>query len=262
MPALPEWITASVAKRGNRVQENEDAHAAAPDGLRFAVADGATEGWESGPWAAHLVRAYTAGPLEPAQFADWLASARNWSAPPSAGEDNQAWYVTEKEQEGSFATLLGLELRSSRLNDGWFWRAIAVGDTCLFQIRDRKAVLAFPIKSAKGFGNRPDLLGSAATSGSPQPKWSAGRAAPGDLLLLATDAAAARLFDRSARRAALDVVGAALAARTPDALTEWCQSVQDIKNDDVTLLAIRLPAENNTEPENEKHEPAGDSPSE
>ena len=58
MPAAlqaPEWISATVPKSGNRPEENEDATAAAPDALRFAVSDGATEGWESGPWATRLV---------------------------------------------------------------------------------------------------------------------------------------------------------------------------------------------------------------
>jgi serine/threonine protein phosphatase PrpC len=241
MPAAspaPEWIAASVAKRGNRPGENEDATAASPDGLRFAACDGATEGWESGPWAARLAGAFVAKPPEPVDFADWLASARDWA--PDALEGTQPWYVTEKQEQGSFATLLGLELRRSQSADGWAWRAVAVGDTCLFHLRGDELAQAFPLESAASFGNRPALVPSAHRR-CPEPEWGAGRANPGDLFLMATDAAAARLFDPDARAAAAKAALAALAARDPAALAEWCKGVQDVANDDVTVVAIRLP---------------------
>jgi hypothetical protein len=245
MPAapVPAWVCATLPKRGNRAAENEDAAAAAPDALRFALADGATEGWESGPWAAHLAAAYTRRPPEPATFADWSGAVRAWAPPPrEAADGNQPWYVTEKQHEGSFATLLGVELRRSRRANGWNWRSVAVGDSCLFHVRAGALVLAFPLGSAAAFGNRPALVASSPAAGCPAPAWAAGRAAAGDLLLLATDAAAARLFDPAARRAALRAAAAALAAHTPDALTDWCRGAQDAANDDVTVLAVRLPA--------------------
>jgi hypothetical protein len=244
MPELPvpQWICATVSKRGNRPEENEDATATSPDALRFAVSDGATEGWESGPWAAQLVATHVSRPPEPTTFTDWLADARNWHPPGHDGTNTALpWYVTEKQAQGSFATLAGLELRRSRQTPGWVWRAVAVGDSCLFYLRGEQLVLTFPLESAKEFGSRPALI-SSSPAGCPEPQWCAGYAGAGDLLLLATDAAAARLFDTEARRTALTSVGASLAARDPEALTEWCRSVQDTTNDDVTVLAVRLPA--------------------
>lgn len=227
----PRWVSVSVPKRGNRPEENEDATAAAPDGLRFAVADGATEGWESGPWAARLVAAYVANPPEPTTFAEWLAAARQWAPPEPPGP--VPWYAEEKREQGSFATLLGLELRRSRTTAGWAWRAVAVGDSCLFHVRGEKLLLAVPLTSPGEFGNRPALVPSAARP-CPEPGWFAGRAEPGDRFLLATDAAAARLFAPAA-------LAAALAADTPDARADWCRGVQDGHNDDVSVLALRLP---------------------
>ena len=241
MPAqpVPEWICATVPKRGNRAAENEDATAVSPDALRFAVADGATEGWESGPWAARLVAAHVASPPEPASFADWLAAIRNGL--PATEDGAQPWYVAEKQAEGSFATLAGLEL-CPRGESEWTWRAVAVGDSCLFHVRAGELALAFPLESAAAFGNRPALVPSARTAACPEPQWYAGRAGAGDLLLLATDAAAARLFDPDARTAAVTAVAVAMAAIDPAALTDWCRGVQAVVNDDVTMLAIRLPA--------------------
>jgi len=234
----PEWVAASVAKRGHRADENEDATAAA--GLRFAVADGATEGWESGRWAARLAAAYVGGPPTPADFPAWLAAARDWS-PPAA--DPVPWYVAEKQEQGSFATLVGVELRRSRTTDGWAWRAVAVGDSCLFHARGDELVLAVPLTTPAAFGNRPPLVPSSAERACSEPEWFAGRAEPGDVFLLATDAAAARLLRPGGLAAGLAAARAARAARAAgaaDPLADWCRAVQDDANDDVTVLAVRL----------------------
>ncbi len=238
MPA-PEWIAATVPKRGNRPEENEDTVAVSTDAFRFAVSDGATEGWESGPWAAHLVAAYIEQPPEPADFADWLDAARDWTPP--APDGPQPWYVAEKQEQGSFATLIGLELRT-RSAGGWAWRAVAVGDSCLVHVRGGTVALTFPLESAGAFGSRPPLVPSAPASPCPEPEWCAGRAEAGDLLLLATDAAAARLFDPAARAAAVAAGGTALNTRDPAPLLDWCRAVQNTLNDDVSVVAIRLPA--------------------
>jgi hypothetical protein len=235
---VPTWIAATVPKRGNRAEENEDATAAASDALRFAVSDGATEGWESGPWATRLVASYVEKPPEPLTFADWLTAARKWAPPVASGP--APWYAEEKQEQGSFATLLGLELRRSKRTAGWAWRSLAIGDSCFLHLRGEKLALAVPLSSPKQFGSRPALVPSAARE-CPKPGWFAGRAEPGDLFLLATDAAAARLLTPDVRGPALAAVRAALAARDPAALAEWCRAVQDTTNDDVSVLAITLP---------------------
>lgn len=240
MPPV-EWIAATRAKRGNRPEENEDAHAAAPDGApRFAVADGASEGWESGPWAAHVAARYVAAPPGPADFAAWLDAARDWR--PGAGPAGAlAWYAEEKQLQGAFATLLGLELRPGGPT-GWAWKAVAVGDACLFHLSGGALVTSAPLTAAAEFGSRPALLGSARGGPPPDPDWFAGRAAPGDLFLLATDAAAARLLVPAERPRAEAAARAALAGRTPAPLADWGATVQAATNDDVTVMAILLPA--------------------
>lgn len=236
----PAWVAATVPKRGNRADENEDALAVSPDARRFAVSDGATEGWESGPWAARLVAAYTADPPGPADFAAWLGAARTWRPPAAAGPE--PWYAAEKRMQGSFATLLGVELRPSHRTAGWAWRAVAVGDTCLLQVRGTELELAVPLASPREFGNRPALVPSAPAPPEPKPAWFAGRVRPGDLLLLATDAAAAHLLSAAALPAALTAARAALAAGDPGPLADWCRAVQDAHNDDVSVIGISFPS--------------------
>lgn len=235
----PEWVIATAPKKGNHADENEDAAAAAPDGLRFVVSDGATEGWESRPWAARLAEAFLTRPPEPADFAQWLAAIRKgWAPPEPTGA--VPWYATVKQEQGSFATLAGIEFRRSQKPAGWAWRAVAVGDSCLFHVRSAEVRAAFPIDQPTGFGNRPRLVPSAGAT-CPEPEWLAGRAEPGDLFLLATDAVAARLLAPEARAAGLAAAREALDAQEPDALLSWFRTVQDAHNDDVSLIAVRLP---------------------
>src|SRR5438552_1045407 len=125
-PSL-HWASALRPKPGNTAAENEDA--TATDGLRFAVCDGATEGWQSGEWASHLAGLFVRRPPTPADFSEWLAAARNrWK--PTVPKEAVPWYVEAKRAEGSFATLLGVEFRASQKTPGqWAWKAVAVGDS-------------------------------------------------------------------------------------------------------------------------------------
>ncbi len=239
-PSLPEWISATAPKLGNRAEENEDAVVAAQGALRFAVCDGATEGWESRPWAARLASAFIANPPEPVDFGAWLAAVRReWVAPVASGP--VPWYAAMKQEQGSFATLVGIDFRRSRRTTGWAWRAVAVGDSCLFHVRGAVIRAAFPVDKPAGFGNAPALVPSAADARCPEPEWLAGRAEPGDLFLLATDAVAARVLDPNGLTPALDAVRGALEMRNPTPLLDWFRTVQATTNDDVSLLAIRLP---------------------
>ncbi|MCI0699923.1 MAG: protein phosphatase 2C domain-containing protein [Planctomycetia bacterium] len=237
-PSLPKWISASIPKIGNRAEENEDAVAA--DGLRFVVADGASEGWESGAWATRLGAAYIRQPPSPSDFPKWLAEVREgWAPQTSAGP--VPWYASVKQEQGSFATLTGLELRRSQRSTDWAWRSVAIGDSCMLHVRGEELQAAFPLTSPKAFGNHPCLVPSSTTTPCPTPEWFAGRADPDDLLLLATDAAAARLLDPPALIPALAAIHESLRFRDPAALVDWCREVQTTTNDDVSVIAIHLP---------------------
>lgn len=239
-PPPPERIVATAPKHGNRPEENEDAAGAAPDGLRFVVSDGATEGWESGPWAERLAAAFLARPPKPTDFATWLAAVRRaWVPREPTGP--VPWYAAVKQEQGSFATLAGLDLRRAGGARGWAWRAAAVGDSCLFHVRGSELLAAFPIDVPAGFGSRPRLVPSAPGSACPEPEWLAGRAAPGDLFLLATDAVAAHVLAPDGLGPALEAARGALTARDPAPILDWFRAVQSAHNDDASLIVVRLP---------------------
>ena len=242
MPAAPpSWVTVSVPKVGNRPEENEDAAAADPELLRFAVADGATEAWQSGAWASRLADAYIRRPPTPTDFPAWLATVRQWESPPVPG--GGSWYAELKQEQGSFATLLGLELRRPKEGAGMAWRAVAIGDSCLLVVRGGRVETAFPIASVDGFGNRPALVPSSLTTACPEPEWLAGRAEPGDVLVLATDALARHLLGLTERRAWEPILVAVTADSTDrDPLLKWLSARRPLLNDDATALVVRVPA--------------------
>jgi hypothetical protein len=148
-----------------------------------------------------------------------------------------------KRDEGAFATLLGLELLPTSDSRGWGLQAVAVGDSCLFVVRKDRIHATFPIANLSGFGNQPKLVPSASVR-CPEPEWLSARAESGDLVLLATDAVAAALMGLSSAEARRTVLGAIDELNTgrPRQVLKWFHGIQKMRNDDLTLLALRLPA--------------------
>ena len=225
--------TYAVPKAGGEEGDYEDAAAVAVDDwpVCAAVADGATESVFARAWAKQLVRgvvqkgATTAEAFRDASAqwqAEWAASARERAT-------DRPWYVAAKAAEGAFATVLGLSLHA----DGR-WRAVSVGDCCLFHLRDGDLVQSWPFEVADAFTNRPALVPSQPTQDAPAPDAATGSWQAGDSFLLATDAVAAWLMRNDPAAVSTlafdDFQGHVEAARADGTL----------RNDDATLLVLEL----------------------
>src|SRR5947209_16483634 len=141
-------------RRGHAREEYEDAFAADPVRGRYAIADGASESSFAARWAQLLVEEFvrSAAP-QPCPWADWLpAPQERWAA--ELGERALPWYAETKFQQGAFAAFLGVVVGPQA------WHAVAVGDSCLFQVRADRLHRAFPLTAAGGFHNSPWLVGS------------------------------------------------------------------------------------------------------
>jgi len=140
-----QWQAFHTHKRGNAPHEYEDAFAGNADKGRFAVADGASESSFVATWAKLLAESFVAAARRPWRELDWLAPARqHWA------EDVDPlplpWYAEEKREQGAYATFLGIAFRKGRTaGDPAYWRAVAVGDSCLFRLRAGKLRQAFPL---------------------------------------------------------------------------------------------------------------------
>ncbi|MBS1957118.1 MAG: hypothetical protein JST89_23210 [Cyanobacteria bacterium SZAS-4] len=127
------------------------------DVFRASVSDGATDSIFSKLWAQLLAFGYGAGKWasditaesvleEQTAWLDFLA------------KQQLPWYAEEKAELGAFAAMVGLTV----FNDSKRWTAMAVGDCCIFHIRNGACIKSFPIASAAAFSNFPLLLCSVA----------------------------------------------------------------------------------------------------
>lgn len=243
-------------KYGNSREEYEDAFAPARDGsydgdrLAFAVTDGASEGMLSGQWAQILAKAYCRE-TDASGLDELLVRAHDsWSRWRShylarRVRENRPlqWFEEPGFERGAFSTLLGLDL-SGNARAGQ-WQGLAVGDSCLFQVRNDDLVHTFPIEEAALFGNRPFLIASNTRLNNHIDQHtfsSAGEWQSGDCFYLMTDALA-HWFMRETEQSRMpwETLHAQLAQ--PDQLEGWITSLrqgQHMRNDDVTLLVVEI----------------------
>lgn len=226
-----------VPKAGASQAEYEDAVAWSRRHGRFAVADGASASAFARLWAWLLVRAYVGGQLTPCSLERDLAPLqRRWSKTVNARD--LPWYAVEQVRRGAFAALVGLSVY-----DTGTWSALAVGDCCLFQVRDGQLLTALPLDDAAAFDDRPLLLGSQPTANIQLREAGAIAAAsgswqPGDTFLLMSDALAASFLHQS-QRASESPLSVLSFERSPAGFRTWLRQLRSerlIRNDDVSLL--------------------------
>ena len=185
-------------KLDHDASECEDAIAFDIQTARFAVTDGATEAFHAQQWARnlaeHWVRNEATLTLE--EFRKWVA-AEGRELRDSWNGLTLSWYSEEKARTGSFAAFVGVELD---LNSGTpSWKAIALGDTCLLHCRGDALLKSLPLSRSESFNSAPVLVASNCAlyeTTMQSVVVDSGTCENGDVLLLASDAAAAWCLQR------------------------------------------------------------------
>jgi hypothetical protein len=242
-------------KSGSAALEWEDG-AAAFDGdrgrnPRYVVVDGATEAYDSLRWVEQLVTTFAGnGTGAPALTAEGLRSwlglvQRQWA---EQSPSRFANVIEEyKFREGSFATFLGVELTGIR-DRVPRWRAVALGDTVLFHVRAGRLLGHFPPIEVDEFGLVPDGVHTdpaVMDQMSGRLLFGQGELADGDLLYAATDAFAHWMLGRRDQPALWTLLAALDHDELFGALVTDQRAAGALRNDDVTLLRVRITA---TEP--------------
>jgi len=127
----------SVQKAGNAIAECEDIWGCVQRNpiMSIALSDGATESSFTREWASSLVTAFTDRQLP---WQEVYACATTWLLPLQATwqqwlkQQDLSWFAKRKAGEGAFATFVSLEVFADLS-----WKSLAVGDSCLFVVRDR-----------------------------------------------------------------------------------------------------------------------------
>ena len=252
-PPTKFWLP----KAGNSAEEYEDAlsvvypqqiGAAGRSAARASVADGASESAFAREWARALVDSFAAQPPELTgitgeSLSEWLAPAqRKWYD--SVPWDRIPWHGEAKARQGAFATLLGLTIAAApHGSQGLSWQALAVGDCCLFIVRDDRLALSFPIEEASQFDNNPALICSNPDNAGDL--WKAvrrhgGECEAGDVFILASDALAGWFL---AANSAGDKPWETLAELDSSNWAGWIEEQRSaglMRNDDTTLVALEV----------------------
>lgn len=234
-------------KSGLSTDEYEDAFAPSEaadtdvNEFRCAVSDGATETSFSGLWAKLLCQAYVEQNFDLIALQDkWLKSVSGKDLP---------WYAEEKLESGAFATIVGLDIREDK--KGLSWSARALGDSCLFHIRDGKILQALPLKNWQDFDYTPILISTRQASNKgvlEKQDHEIGSCKMGDTFYLMTDAISKWLLRRTSDMGdAISLLEAIETCEQFEQLVNEQRQARDeqgrpmMPNDDVTWTRINLP---------------------
>jgi hypothetical protein len=260
-----QMVTFSEPKSGNAPGEWQDGAAGGVAGDasgtgRFIVADGATQAYDPLRWVDQLVTSFVSPPgsngraggprLEPAAMRDWFAAMQELWIADAQGFDS---IIEERKfaEVGSFATVLGFEI-SGLDGPEPFWRAVALGDTVLFHVRAGRLIATFPPLGPEDFGSLPDgvhTLRSSLDRMTTRLLTGSGVLAADDFLFAATDAMAQWIL-RAVARGEKSIWDTLSSLAHPDVFARLVEdqrreqdSAKRMKNDDVTLMRLRMLAD-------------------
>jgi hypothetical protein len=235
-------------KAGNSPEEYEDAFEFDTMRMVIAVADGASDSFESRIWAQALVQTFVRRP--PAAnlngILEWLSDPiKLWKQ--AIEWEKLPWYAEEKARRGSFSTLLGLTLKANSdtheegVEETYHWRAIAIGDACFFQIRKNKLHVSFPLDRAADFGTTPALVSTRldyTQQSLEELRVLEGDCTSEDTLIVSTDSFAAWVLARAEKGEEPWVRFPQLSSSEFGELVNLARREEQMRNDDVTLLVI------------------------
>jgi len=188
-----------LAKDARAPGEFQDAWQADPLRGIAAIADGVSSSLMAASWAKLLVEGVVEQPPpvgNPAGFSQWLAERRRrWSE--SFDPDALAWHQKARLREGAAATLLWVRLSpctsADPASDDYHLTAHALGDCCLFHVRNGQVLRAFPIEDSGAFDQHPEVLRSVFHKQEADLQFDTleDSCRAGDLVVLCTDAVAA-----------------------------------------------------------------------
>ncbi len=261
-----------VPKHGSTSRECEDAICVLPETpfdeliegpVAASVCDGATESVLAKDWASALASASAARALSDPDFFEagtafaefaadvvgrWDPWLDEYTQLRAASGHPLKWYEKAKLSGSTFATMLSVRVAPEPGSDhpdcGWRWQAAALGDTCLFHIRDDLPIRSFPIDHADEFGTAPDLFGSRNHDTAlltARTRFADGVCVPGDRLLLMSDALAAWFLTVDNAVAAVRELLEFGGPHDAVGFGDWLDKLRDrqeLRNDDVALIRI------------------------
>jgi hypothetical protein len=226
-----------------------------PKYQRYAIADGASTAYLSGLWAGTLVDEFglCESEITNKNFLDLVQTLidKKWTARLTDYTKNRedegkplSWYDEMALQNGAASTFLEISfaLEENKFKENF--SALAIGDSCLFHVRNDDLVTKFPLNSSADFDNSPLLISSdSKRNANLQEKIAYLKdqsIATGDQILLMTDALASWFLQEYEKEAKpWEIIGKKAVNKT--SFSEWVEELREnklIRNDDVTLMIL------------------------
>jgi serine/threonine protein phosphatase PrpC len=259
-----------VQKRGNKESELEDAFGFDPNRGLAAVSDGAGDAIFSRLWATLLVQEFIDKDLQPwtvEKLWELVASQRPkwWTG---IDFSSLPWNMQSRVEQigGAFATFLGVRVECVAPRESTSSRqhvhVLSMGDCCIFHIRHGHLLQWFPALEPEDFGSTPNLFCSLDKSQDSDSgvESTVLYAEAGDFLVLASDAISCWMIKRMKRRAINWDTAWEMSQETWREQVEQLRDKGSVRNDDMTLLILRLlPIDTSTGPEPDSETPAAES---
>jgi hypothetical protein len=243
--------TFHVAKDTGYAEEYEDAFCVDGERGTAAIADGVSSAIFSALWAQILTQSLVEAPpnLHDAEaFKAWLTERRTtWLAGIDLPKMSYFQKTKLRQVGGAFCTLCWLQVYPDpEQSEGLRYRAYALGDSCLFHVRDGELLQSFPLHTAAEFDLDPAAICSADLGRDGALVFPAidEVCATGDLLILATDAVAKCVMAEREAGGTIDWSRyATLHELNWIAEIEAHRNDRRIRRDDSTVVWIRIGAE-------------------
>lgn len=225
------------SKSGRSLSECEDAVGYSSRRGVGALSDGASSSARAGDWSALLVRSFlsrsVSGTFDPEHA--WNLARRSFDEV-VAEDSSDGWWSDEVDRRGSFATIVRVEFHTSGNDLGW--RSMAIGDSCLFHVRDGHLLEASPLSSPDAFDSSPELIGS--SSPPDTAVFASGTCGLGDCLLLASDALSRWALFRDQRGDPVWAFLLGLRSSNFERFVELARSTGEMEDDDVSMLRCEV----------------------
>ena len=237
-------------KKGDTSADCQDATGVNKDRDRYAIADGATRSFFPKTWAEILVKGFceeSTLPLHQESWREWIEPLRQkWlEQVTSTVQETKRYIAIDRlsKSESAASTFVGLEVDRGKS----VWKAMIIGDSCLFHVSDSKLEKSHLIEKSEGFTNRPDIFASFAKDSLYEPEFRTGQVKTGDILILATDALAKWIIQHEEEGKFNDALKRLIKieANSEKQFNDFVEEAREsdgirLVNDDVALLLISV----------------------